>query len=163
MSIVGYTSVERCYEVVPGLGSLTNLTSAQIVDGFIQAAESIIDAKLAKLYAVPFSAPPPAIIATIATDITLYRILSQRIFTQQKLKDSVWPDRFKQSMDMLDEIADGTVTLVNSGGGITEQSSTQQATSNTENYFQTFHEGDPLDHVQDQDKIDDLLAERDLL
>lgn len=159
--ITGYTSVARCYQVVPDLGSVTNLSSAQIVEGFIEAAESLIDARLAKIYAVPFN-PVPRVIQTICTDITIYRILSQRTFTAQKLKDSVWPDRFKQAEELLEAIANGEVPLVNSGGTVVEELASFAATSTTENYHQTFHEGHPLDHIQDGDKIDDILTDRNL-
>lgn len=156
-----YTSVEICYTVVSDLGSVTNLTSAQIVDGFIRPAESIINATISNIYSVPII-PAPDLLVTIATDLTLYRILTQRTFTQQKLKDSVWPARFKETMDLLKQISEGGLSLVTSSGDVLPQGSVDVARSTTEGYVQTFWEGPAVDQVQDADKIDNELDNRGL-
>lgn len=157
-----YTSVEQCYAVVSDLGSVTNLTSAQIVDGFIKPAESIINAIISNIYIVPI-VPGPPLLEALATDLTLYRILSQRIFNQQRLKDSVWPLRFKESMDILKQIVDGAITLVDSAGNILPQGNVAVAESTTTRYLPTFHEGPTVDQIQDRDKIRDIEDDRGLI
>ena len=157
-----YTSVDQCYMVVSDLGSVTNLTSAQIVEGFIKPAESIINALISNVYTVPVI-PGPPLLEALATDISLYRILTQRIFNQQRLKDNIWPMRFKEAMDTLKAIADGSITLIDSGGNILPQGNVAVAESTTSRYLQTFHEGPTVDQIQDRDKIADLEDERGLI
>lgn len=156
-----YTSVDRILLDVPGIGSVTNLTSQAICDAYIVPAESIVDAKISRLYTTPVL-PPPELLITLATDIAIYRILSRRVFNAQQLKDSVWPSRYAESLEMLDSVADGSITLVDSGGTPIEgRSEGAVATSNTKDYVHTFNEDEPVDHVQDQNKLDDIADARD--
>ena len=158
-----YTTVARIYDEVPMVGSVDDLTSAQIVSGFISPAEGEINARLSRRYTVPITGSTP-ILEGIADDLATYRILSRRVFTQDQLKDSVWPLRFKEAQDLLKEIADGTIELVDSGGAvIAQRTDIAQAATNNMNYNPTFHEGGSwLDQIKDPDKVDDLLDERDL-
>lgn len=157
-----YTTVARIYDVLPRLETdVTDLTSAQIV-GFIEDAEAEINAMVANLYTVPIAGGPP-LLRAVATDMALYRILSRRLFTQERLQNSVWPDRFKEAQDLLKEIASGKTPLVDSGGTLVgNRRDVARVESNTMNYHQTFSELGGLDHFIDPDKIDDLEDERDL-
>lgn len=158
---LSYTTVARVYNVEPLLQTVTNLTSAQVFQ-FASDAEADVDAKLSKLYTVPVPGTPP-ILASIATDLTCYRILSRRIFTAERMKDSPWPKVFKEAMETLNDIASGMVQIVASGTGIVIGGKTTGAvaTSTTENYLPTFTELPYEDATIDRDKIDDLEDDRD--
>lgn len=151
-----YTSVARVYDLEPMIGSLSDLTSAQILGAFIEPAEGEIHGRIVRRYEVPVSGVVP-ILQGIADDLTVYRVLSRRVFTADQLKNSVWPDRFKESLDLLKDVADGKVLLVNSAGTIiSTRSSVAEAQSNTDGYLPTFHDGgDWLEQVKDGDKAED--------
>ncbi len=158
-----YTNEDRVYDMEPMIGSLSDLTSAQLVSAFIDPAEGEMDSRLSRRYNVPVLGTIP-ILQGIADDLAIYRVLSRRVFTQDQLKNSVWPDRFKESLDLLIEISKGEVQLVDSDGALVAQKTdVAEAVSSTEGYLPTFHEGGSwLDQVKDPDKVDDLLDERNL-
>ena len=158
---VNYTSVGNLFTVLPSLKTgVSDLTSADMVR-FIEDAENEIHGKLAKFYTVPVVSAP--LLETIATDIALYRILSRRIFTQSNLKDSVWPDRYKEAIDLLDSIAAGDVTMVDSGGTVVPDITTHaEVWSDKTGYLPTFHEGGRTEQVVDPQKLEDIEDERDL-
>ena len=151
-----YTTVDRVYNLEPLCGSLSDLTSSQIVTAFIEPTEGEIHARISRRYEVPVADTVPVLIG-IADDLVVYRILSRRMFTADQLKNSVWPDRFKESLETLGEIAKGTILLVNSAGTlISQRSSVAEAQSNVDNYLPTFHDGGGwLDQVKDGDKATD--------
>ena len=151
-----YTTVARVYDLEPLCGSLSDLSSSQIVTAFIEPAEGEIHARISRRYEIPVAGTVPVLIG-IADDLVVYRILSRRMFTADQLKNSVWPDRFKESSATLDEIAKGTILLVNSAGTlISQRSSVAEAQSNSDGYLPTFHDGGSwLDQVKDGDKATD--------
>ncbi len=157
-----YTTVERIFDVEPMIGSLTDLSSGQIVTAFAEPAESQIDAAIVRNYDLPISGTVP-LLQAIADDISIYRILSRRVLTSQQLKDSAWPDKFREAMEDLARISKGDVLLVDdTGNELTTRADLAQVSSNTKNYNPTFHEGSELDWVRDPNKIDDILSDRDL-
>ena len=158
-----YTSVTRIYSLEPIVGSASDLTSAQLADSFIAAAEAEINAQLARRYTVPVAGTIP-LLQTIADDIAVYRVLSRRLFSQDQLKDSTWPAAFKESMDTLEKIASGEVLLVDSSGTvISQRGAIATAATNHDDYLPTFHDGGSwLDQVKDSDKRDDENDDRGL-
>lgn len=160
---LSYTTVARIRQQHPLIGSMTTLSSNQIFE-FTTDAEAMINAKISKQYTVPVTdVSVPPLLTTIATDLSVYRILTQRVFTQERLKDSVWPDRFKEAQDILDEIADGKIALTEVDGSLVPtRSDVADVWSNTKDYEPTFTELGDLDHVVDPDKIDDLKGDRGL-
>ena len=158
-----YSDVNRVYDLEPMIGSISDLTSAQLVSAFINPAEADMNARLSRRYTVPITGTIP-LLQAIADDLSVYRALSRRVFTQDQLKDSSWPDRFKESMDTLMEIANGKVLLVDSAGAaVATKTNVANAQSNNMHNLPTFHEGGGwVDQVKDPDKTDDLLSDRDL-
>jgi phage gp36-like protein len=160
---VKYTTVARVYQADPQIGSVSDITSEQIANVFIADAEAMIDSYLAKYYTTPVSVASVTfpVLTAISTDITIYRILSHRVFTQEKLKNSVWPDRFKEAIKWLEGVADGSVTLVASDGSIAPDIDTNvEMWSNTRAYIPTMSELDEEYSRVDTQKTDDLEADR---
>jgi len=156
---VSYCVVGDLTMTVPAIGSVSTITSATLAF-FIQGAQALIDSKLAKLYQVPFSDAPP-VVQTLAIDISLYEILTKRIFTQEKINDSVWPDRFKSAIDLLNEIASGKVALVDSSGQIVQgRSDVADVWSDKQDRYPTMHDGAWEDMIQDPSMLDDIDATR---
>lgn len=158
---LNYTNVERIYDIEPKLSSISDLTSAQVVT-FATDAEAEVNANLVRNYTVPVAGTVP-LLEAIATDIAIYRILSRRVFTQERLQDSGWVDRFKEARDMLSDLLKNKILLVDVNGKlITSRTDVAKVFSNVKSYLPTFHEAGTLDHVQDPNKIDDLIDERDI-
>ncbi len=151
---VTYTDVDRVFDTLPDLKTDTDLTSAHMVI-FIEDAEADINAKLRSKYDVPVLGEVP-LLKSIATDCSIYRVLSRRIFTQERLENSVWPDRYKECVETLDALAKGELTLVDSAGTIISADTTAESfQSTTKGDHQTFWEGGDFEQIQDSDKISD--------
>lgn len=156
---VSYTSVVLMQGTLPEIGSLTTLTSAHVAQ-FAGEAQSFVNGKIAKRYALPLTEEVP-LLQTLTTKIALYYLLSQRLYTAQRLEDSPWPGRYKEAVDTLEEVSDGKVSLVSASGTVLAgRSDISEVWSTTKDYVPTFHEGPTGDHTQDSDKINDELDRR---
>ncbi len=156
-----YTNVDRVFTVEPRIGSVTNINS-ETVALFIDDAEALVNAELVRNYTIPVTSLAPMVVA-IATDLTIYRILALRIFTQERLKDSIWPDKFKAAEDKLKRLGEGDLLLVdNSGDVIGARTDIAPVTSTTKDFHPTFSELSFTEDIQDPDKLDELANERDL-
>lgn len=155
-----YTTVSNMLAVVAAIGSNSNLTSAAL-HGAIVNAEALVNGRIARQYSLPIASTPVPLLTAIATDLSLYRVLAMSVFTQEQLKDSQWPRVFKEAMATLDQIAAGGLSLVDSAGAIVSpRGDLAPALSSTSDYLPTFTELEPVDWVQDSEKLDALRDER---
>lgn len=156
---VSYTTVSLCYETLPDLRSATNVES-KVVYAHAGRAQAIVNAKVVKRYNLPFSLTPP-LIESITTDLTIYSVLAKTAIIANTTEDGPWPKAYKECMDLLNEIALGTLVLVDSAGAVISQRTDQMiARSSSEDYVPTFSELPPEQSTIDSDKIDDLEDER---
>lgn len=162
--VVSYTSVSRINSAFPALGSVSNITSA-ILAQFAGDVEAEINARISKKYVLPLTVVCP-ILTAIATREAIYRTVVQRALIQfPPAQQGQHPMQIQHADDqkLLKALADGEIQLVNSSGGIVAADITQMDIySTTKDYVPTFHEGAWTDMVQDQDKLDDILTDRDL-
>ena len=163
-SVVSYTSVERINQAFPAISSVSNITSA-VVAQYAESVESEINAKISKRYTIPLTVQSPLLIA-IATRETIYRIAVQRALVQFPPAQQGRHPMQSQHIDdqkLLEQIAEGGVQLIGADGVALAANTTDvEVYSTTKTYLPTFHEGAWGDMVQDQDKLDDILADRDL-
>ena len=118
-----YTSVDRMLTAYPRVAEVSAITSAHLAT-YAGDAEALVNAWIAQRYTVPVSGNPPLLV-TLATDLAVYRTLALRVFTSERMNESAWPDRYKESMSMLERIAAGDIPLVTvSGDLVTEGSAT---------------------------------------
>lgn len=158
---VSYTTVSLMLMTVPAAGSVTAITSAHFAE-YGGRAQALVNAKIARMYDLPFTLTPP-LIEAITTDIACYYLLTRRVFTQSQMNESEWPDRFKEAADWLDEVARGELSLVDSADDLVEvRADIAQAWSDKMGYHPTFSELGDLEQVVDPDKVDDLKDDRDL-
>jgi phage gp36-like protein len=155
-----YTTVANVLEALPAVGSITNITSA-VVCSFIGRSEALINAKVSKQYTLPIAGDVP-LLQTLSLDITLYNLLAKRIFAGEQLSKSPWPDRYKEALDVLDEIAAGTIPLLTSSGAIVT-AGPGLPWSSTMDYLPTMTEDDMTLSLVDSYKIDVIRGDRDLL
>jgi phage gp36-like protein len=153
-----YTTVSNMLVMLPGVMSRSNVSSAQMAH-FIDMAEGRVDAYLVKRYPLPLSTPVPSLVETLSTQISVYELLSKRIFVGELTADSMWVRSYQQAIDDLKDIARGRMELVNSAGAVLDASN-NEVWSSTEGYLPTFTEDDELNQFVDEDKIDDIRQDR---
>jgi len=158
---VSYSTVSEVLTTLPMIGSVSNITSAHLAT-YLGKAQAEINTKLSRLYSIPFTVEVP-ILQTLATDMAVYFVLAQRIFTQEKQNKSEWPEKYKRAIEILDDIADGKIMLIDSTGAVIEgRGDIAEVFSNTMDYVPTMAEIDITDESVDKDKIDDEIDRRGL-
>jgi len=150
---VNYTTPSEVIRNVPAIGSMSNVDSGQIMQ-FIGETEAKINAKLSAVYSVPIT-PTPPLLQVVATDLTAYRIM-RRARSGDALKDSEWPTTFKEANKLLDDIVEGTMTLVNSAGMQIDRLTTASPWSNTSGYVPTFDVGPVEEQEVDDSRVTDI-------
>lgn len=169
MSISSYTNVAKVLAFSPLIGSASNISSSTVYE-FIQAATDEIDQALSKRYALPpystqgsASIPLLQTIATRVSALDLLTLRAQAQWTADQEKSSPFFGRLREARKLLEDIRDGKAQLLDSSGAqVPERTDIVGAWSNTQGSLQTMHEGEFTDMVQDADKLDSLLDERDL-
>lgn len=161
---LSYTTVTRINSAFPAINSVSNINSA-IISQYATDVEAEIDSVIATRYALPLTVTCP-ILAAIATRETIYRIAVQRALVQfPPVQQGKAPLQVQHEDDqkLLVKISDGVMNLVSSSGAVVSVSASQiPIYSTTMNYLPTFHEGDWGAMVQDQDKLNAILSDRDL-
>jgi len=155
-----YTSVDRIHTMVPQIGSLSTLTSAQTVE-LAEYGEAELNARIVKMYSVPVSGTVP-LLQALATDLATYQVLAKRVFTNERLKDSAWPDRFKEALETADKIGDGDLLLTDENGDVIgANTSTSQLKTTTDGFTPTFTDSINFkDMTHDPDKVEAQQDER---
>ena len=160
-----YTSVGLVNSAFPAIHSVSQITSTVIAQ-IAGSVEAEINARISKRYALPLGFECP-ILTAIATRETIYRLVVQRAlinFPPAQQGQHPLQVQHKDDQDLIKLIASGEIQIVTSSGAAVAADTTQiEIYSTTMDYLPTFHEGDWPDMVQDQDKIDDALRDRDLL
>ena len=148
-----YTTVTKVTDLFPKI-SETSITSASIAF-YIDQAEAEINGKIIARYTLPFSLTPP-LIETIATELSVIKILD-RFFTSENRSKNDWRDTRKKDLNnILNGIMDGKISLVNSANEIIEQrSDLQDVYSDTMDYTPTFNHLLYSLQVIDEDRLDD--------
>jgi len=153
-----YSTVALVFQQAPRVGSVSTVTSA-IVSDAIGLADGEINAVLANQYDVPVAGPPPLLVS-ISTNMAAYYTL-RRLFTRDRQNKSDWVDEFKdRATSMLENLMDGKLELVTSSGTTITRNANEEAWSNTMGYTPTFSELDETLAIDDEDKLDDLKADR---
>lgn len=161
---LSYTSVGMVNSAFPAITSISNLTSA-IVMHFGGTVEAEINAKISKRYVIPLAVECPLLTA-IATREAIYRIAVQRALVHfPPAQQGVHPMQLqhKDDQELIAAIVGGDIQLLDSSGAVIATDLAQiEVYSTTKDYTPTFHEGAWSDMIQDPDKLDDILADRDL-
>ena len=154
---MAYASTTSILLILPGLANTTTVTG--VITRHITRADSLIDAKISKRYAVPIS-PTPPLLGSISEDITSYYTF-RTFYTQDNTnKTEYFADLRDDAMATLDEIREGKIDLVNTAGSIiaerTDESTSGILDSTTKDYQPFFDVDDELNWKFDDDLIDDI-------
>jgi len=159
---LNYTTVEHIWNQLPMLEETSIVSSLQVAS-FAQDAEAEIDGLLAQRYTVPVAGAPP-LLRTAATKLTLGLILSQNVFTQERVNSSEWPEAFiSNAKRIMKGLVDGKYLLVSSAGTLIDtRNDLTEVWSNNMTYHSTKTELDPTREFIDEDKTTALEDEREL-
>lgn len=160
MATTYYTDVTKIVdEKLRGLSvSATGdgITAGQLENACKQAHD-IINSRLSRLYAVPFStASPPAQIREIS-DMLVVNLVWRYGAGRSVRPKGATQDEYDRAIDWLARIADGKDIIV----GTTPKSAAGGLKSSTEGEHPVFFPGDELDMGQDPDQADRLSDERE--
>ena len=157
---VSYTTVSKMLLTIPMVGSISTITSENIA-AFAGRAEAVINASISRRYSLPLTGTFP-LLETIATDLGLYYLLSRRVFTQERMNQSEWPERLRESLDLLKMLAEGVIGLVNTSGDlISVREDLAPVFSDKMTFHPTIDEGPSTAWVPDVDKIEDIFRDKD--
>jgi len=130
----------------------SNITSADIYY-HIGRAETYVNAKVGKVYPLPFTSNIP-IIQSLAEDMSVYYI-ARRFFVDQGVAESDWVDGFKENVDeVLTEIVSGNLPLKTDSGD-TVALPANMLYSDTMGYAPTFDHRDETEQRIDPDRLED--------
>lgn len=139
--IGSYATVPEVLDTYPLIGSVTTVDSAYVTDA-VWREQARIDAILSQRYSVPFENVPPLVHAA-TIDLAVYRILATRLYPAEQLRDSPWPDRYKEMLDLIERVAKGEANLVTGSGTVLSADTGQsEIWSDTYTFTPTFHEGE---------------------
>ena len=157
-TVVSYTSAGLMKMTLVEIGSISTMDNSTLLH-HASMAETLINAKIARKYSIPISGHVP-LLETLATDLAIYNVLTSRITIKN---DHPWFRRFKDSLTILNQIADGEISLITSSGEVLSgRDDVSEIWSNKKNNIPTFWEGAKEDQIMDSDKIDDGNDERGL-
>lgn len=161
-TVVSYTNADLIKITLAEIGSMGTLTNSAILTN-ASAAESVINARISQRYSIPITGSVVPVLETLATDMTIYRILTGRVIVDD---EHPWFQRFRDASSTLDDIADGKMSLLTSSGDMVaergDESSGMDVWSNTKDYHPTHWEGPWTLQDPDPDKIEDEADDRDI-
>lgn len=160
--VVSYTTVSLMYVMRPDIQSDTAVTSAEAAL-FASHAEAELVGRLSARYALPPAVPVP-LLEALATDAAVYRLLSRRLYVTRDAKEKSGIDAlYREFVATCSLLAAGMLPLVDASGAVVApRTDFMPVLSSTDAYLPTFHEGPTGTHVQDPDKLDALLTDRNL-
>jgi phage gp36-like protein len=152
------TSTGAVLNAQPLIASASAVTSSQIALHLGQA-EAMVWGYTAKRYSTPIS-PVPPLLESICIDLAVYGVLVKQAILANSLEDSPWPDRYKEALDLLKDVASGEIPLTTTSGALITQQGNYVSGFSTPKYQPTFTEL-PFEFAYlDPDKAEALLAAR---
>lgn len=153
------TSVGALLIAQPLVQSASAINSAQLALHLAQA-EALVWGHTAKRYSTPIT-PVPPLLESICVDLAVYGVLVKQAIMANSLEQSPWPDRYKEALDLLKEIGEGTVPLLSSSLEVITQGGANFVYGfPSPKYQPVFTPLGPEFARNDPDQIEDLLASR---
>lgn len=161
---VSYTTVGLVSSAFPAIASASNINSSNIAQ-YAGMTEAELNGRIAKRFTIPLTVECPMLTA-IATRETIYRIAVQRAlvhFPPAQQGQHPMQIQHKEDQKFIEMLVEGEMELLDSSGAVVAAAAAvSEFYSTTKDYVPTFHEGAWGDMVQDPDKLQDILTDRDL-
>lgn len=123
----------------------------------VEEADSLIDAKISRRYQVPVS-PTPPLLRNISTRLAIYYFTFRQDQGGSEEVQRWIQTTYEQQLALLDQIADGTMSLVDSAGAAIGIQAAMLPHSDTKDATATFGIEDETLQVVDPDRLDDRDA-----
>lgn len=136
----------------------TDAEGQSIFSLHIDRAESLVNAKVAQRYSLPFSTVPP-LIRTITQDIATYMAIRGTLNQDGKVKN-VYLEDYEKAMSLLDEVVSGAITLVDTQGTALATLGEQRFQSSTIDRSPIFGLDEAQNWQRDADEIAETEASR---
>lgn len=115
---MSYTT-ETAVRTATGFSNAANITQATVV-AYIADADSVINSKIADVYALPLAvggvAGTPDIVEMLSRHITVGLLYANEFGEESEDTDKGWQKRMKWAMDILDDIQKRKTKLRNANG-----------------------------------------------
>lgn len=134
-----------------------------LADVCAEKADSIINAYLALVYGVPFTVSTPALVASVAEDLTLYYLLRSGYFdgvagNDKEMMNALWDE----AIATLEKIAKGKITLPDvDPSEATSSQRLAQLDSTTREYHPYADIGDERDWVPSARRLEAVADAKD--
>ena len=135
------------------------------IDEHITRADNFINSKIVNRYDISgfdTTGSVPPLLKTLSEDIATFFTMRNN-YSNDNQNYNEWVEKYKDAIDMLDEIREGNMDLVNTTGSqiaIRTDEALQEVESSTEDYQSFFDEDGPLDWKVDATKIDNIDSDR---
>lgn len=140
---MSYSTVDELKGKYSALAKTSGLADVQLA-ARLTAASALINARLARRYVLPIT-PAPQVLKDIEMDLAFAAIF-RRPWTpgQQGQEVDVARQVRREAMVLLDDLADGTLDLVDDAGAAVAAKAYSGMSSNTKGLTPAFSTGDPL-------------------
>ena len=145
-------------------GELFKFMDMRLIDRCLAKADALINARLGQLYGVPFAAPYPALVESIAENLALYYIYTSGFFSHKGPKlDEIRKELWEEAMNLLDKIIDGELVLtdVTLPSSASDGTRLGKITSTHSDYTPVFDVDDDVNWDVDDDLLDAIDDDRD--
>ncbi len=159
---MAYSLSTEILGILPGL--LANTATTALIDSHIARADSLIDGKCARRYAVPFattSTSTPPLIHTLSQDIASFFTYRSKFTGDGANRFAYLDDLMSTAMKTLDEIQQGLIDVVGATGiVISEDASDSKIYSSNQDFTPIFDVDDETSWRVDPDRIDSIRQNR---
>lgn len=164
---MSYSTSTTITLLLPGLPQTTSSaghsTTIAVIEQHIARADNVINGKIAIRYNIAsFSSSVPPMLKTISEDLTSFYSY-RSFFSSDNQNFNEWTDKFKSSMELLDDLRSGDLDLVDDSGNIIGEKETadvDKIESTTQDYQPFFDEDEPISWAVDDDKLDNIKDNR---
>ena len=161
-----YTAILTMLPNLPQSATTTSevyTTTAQLVCQHLIRAYNLINAKLAKKYAVPFATSNiPPLCATLNEDIACYYTM-RSLYTRDAQNNSEWVvEHYDKAIKTLDEIAECKINLIDASDVlIADRVSASNKIQTSTPYAPVFELDEETDWQVDSTRLEDVETARD--
>lgn len=165
---MSYSTLSSILLLFPNLPQTTTTSgysvTAAVITPHITRADNVINGKISGRYDVKnFATSVPPLLQTISEDIASY-FSFRSFFSNDNQNFSEWTDKFKDAIDLLNEIRDGEIDLVDSSGNVISEleatSSNGMVDSNTMDTQSFFDIDEPTEWKFDDDALSSVEDKR---
>lgn len=159
---MAYADTATVLKIVPGITTINDSAASDALNEHVRRADAIINGKLARRYAVPFtSTAVPPLVREIAEDISAAMLFRSLFSRDSQNKNNNLEEQKDEAFKLLDELSQYDIDLVNTAGTLlAEKNVGTLVDSSTENFFPVFDVGSVTSQIIDPDRLKDIADKK---